>query len=299
MTDTKAEADKFLVRQRTTHPAVYSMAKSGGRTTKQTQLLSTNEYNNAIGTNFTALNNRFDVKKEKFCDEISELRNRIVAYDCSGLDGLDDSDIEFLQNEIDNSDDDADNDESLPHVEVVAQQSADAEVADVQDETIGSENGNNIEADSTYESANETANETTNNNETNETEANQVQSSDEVDDLSGTISFVKNEFNDRYYAEYDVALRNAIVECLRAWNKSAPFSSVIYDKRFIGVLLKEVFRDELASKDLDVKQIVFIKRVFEIRVDNDAVRASKFDSIVAEKRYNAQSRCRANSLDDA
>lgn len=52
------------------------------------------------------------------------------------------------------------------------------------------------------------------------------------------------------------------------------------------------------SNDLDEKQMVFIKRVFEFRFDGNVGRASKFDSIVAEKHTKAQSRGRTNSIDD-
>lgn len=270
------------------------MTKSGGRTSKQTELLSANEYNSAITTNFTVVNNRFDVKKEKFCDEISTLRIRIVAQ---STDGLDDSDIEFLQNEIDDSDGDAEIDGYRANAGGVGESVAEsANHGDTEcDRTINSENGVNATANSTYV----TADEVDSNIETNGSQANQIQSSAEVDHFSGNIPFAENDFNDRYYEDYDVVLRSAIVKCLSAWNKSQPFSTVIYDKRFIGVLLKEVFRDELASEGLDEKRLVFIKRMFDIRVDGDNSRASKFDSIVAEKHENAQNRCRANSIDDA
>lgn len=150
-------------------------------------------------------------------------------------------------------------------------------------------------ADSTVDTDNNT---TTNEIESNENEGNEMQLSAAVDDFSGSIPFVVNGADDRYYEDYDVGLRAAIVGCLSAWNKSRPFSSVIYDKRFIGVLLKDVFQDELALNDLNEKKMVFIKRVFEIRVDGDVGRASKFDSIVDEKHTNAKSRGRANSIDD-
>lgn len=291
MTDKEKEAAAYLARCRTSTPAVYNMTKSGGRTSKQTELLSANEYNSAITTNFTVVNNRFDVKKEKFCDEISTLRNRIVAH---STDGLDDSDIEFLQNEIDDSDcdDEIDGAGGIGESEAESANHGDTE----SNRTINSENGVIATANSTYV----TADEVDSNIDANGSQANQMQSSAEVDHFSGTIPFAENDFNDRYYKDYDVGVRSAIVECLSAWNKSRPFSTVIYDKRFIGVLLKEVFREELGSlKDLDEKRLVFIKRVFDIRVDGDNSRASKFDSIVAEKHENAKNRCRANSIDDA
>lgn len=277
--DTHAEANEYLDRCRATIPAVYNMGKSGGRTTKQTQLLSANEFNDAINTNFTVVNNRFEVKAEKFCDEVAELRNRIVAHNTGGLDGLDDSDIEFLQDEIDN--------DSADELDEIVPQVVPANVA---------ANDTSVAADSTFMTANET-DASTNQIATNENEANDMQL-DAFDDFSGDIPFITNDVDDRYYNDYDVSLRAAVVKCLTAWNKSNPFSTVIYDKRFIGVLLKEVFRDELALNDLNDKQMLFIKRVFEIRVDGDVSRAGKFESIVSEKHTKAQNRGRANSIDE-
>lgn len=247
------------------------MAKSGGRSTYQTQLLSANEYNNAINTNHTMVNERFDIKKEKFCDEISELRNRIVtAHNTSGIDGLDDSDIEFLQNEIDESE--AEDDELMSQVEIANNDST---------------NGN--AADSTFMDDIETENTGTVENDVNVTEV--------LDDFSGAMQFTTNDFNDRYYHDYDVAVRASIVGCLSAWNKSSPFSSIIYDKRFIGVLLKEVFQDELDTANLNATQLAFIKQVFDIRVNGDETRLNKFNSIVTEKQQKAQCRSRSGSID--
>lgn len=77
--DSKDDAIAYLDKKRPFTPAVYNLARSGGRTTEQTNLLSANEYNTAVSTNFSVLTDRFIVKKEKFCEEISQLRNRVVG----------------------------------------------------------------------------------------------------------------------------------------------------------------------------------------------------------------------------
>lgn len=104
--DTKAEADAFKSTHRAVVPGVYNMKKSGGRTTEQSKLLTTKEFNVAMDQGRTAMNTRFVVKSEKFCEEISDLRHRIVNNNANnGDEGLDDSDIEHLQEEIDDDDD--------------------------------------------------------------------------------------------------------------------------------------------------------------------------------------------------
>lgn len=252
--------------------AVYSRAKSGGRTAKETNLLSANEYNVAIETNFTVVNNRFCAKKEKFCEEVAELRNRIMASNTSGVDGLDDSDIEFLQDEIDGSDSDTELDETgtgtaTNSIPATAEESTRETPETAKESTRGVFDGS--------------------------------ENDDSIDDiLSGDIPFTATEFKDRYYQMYDVGLRSAIVQCLIAWNSSSPFSTVIYDKRFVGVLLKEVFRDELTEDHLDEAHLEFMKRLFDVRVKGDINRVSKFHSIVAEKCLKAKNRGRANSVDN-
>lgn len=174
---------------------------------------------------------------------------------------MDDSDIEYLQDELDDGEDEMDY--STP----VLNEATNSTLATVEESNAG--NGDESE----FENA-----------------------SDAVDKLSGSAKFTTNEVKDRYYETYDVGIRAAIVDCLIAWNTSRPFCTVIYDKRFIGVLLKEVFGDELAEECLCSNRLEFVKFVFEHRVDDDVSRSNTFNSIVAEKREKAQSRGRANAF---
>lgn len=268
------------------------MHKSGGRTTNQTQLLSANEFNVAISTNYEKVNGRFNVKQEKFCDEISELRNRIVtAHDTSGINGLDDSDIEYLQNEIDNSDDDDDIDDVGVGVSGVSGSGGEADGIGKVDGGADSGDDNEPVVPQIVVANRKVADSTMNDTSSFGDDSN------EADDFSGGIPFTPNDVNDRFYHEYDVVMREAIVKCLSAWNKSTPFSSILYDKRFIGVLLKEVFYNDLDADNLDVQKLRFMNEVFNIRVKGDTARASKFNSIVNEKHQNAKGRARSASTD--
>lgn len=288
---------EYVQKRRAIVPAVYSLAKSGGRNFDETHLLTEIEYNMAVKSNFTALNTRFQVKKEKFCDEISELRQRITTYNAKGndgLEGLDDDDIDFLQEVVDDSDSDIEFEAMMPKPGL---------------DIVKIENVEKNSADSTSDAHAETEMNDTQTNETQSAQANEVQSvvvyecaeSNEISDiLSGDISFTTNDFKDRYYQDFDVSLRAAIVECLIGWNSVRPFSTFIYDKRFVGVLLKEVFSEEIGQNQLNNMHLDFIRCLFETRVNGDAARANAFDSIVGEKRCKAKdkaTRNRVNSIE--
>lgn len=280
-TGSKGEAVKYLEKRRPIVPAVYSLEKSGGRQFKDTHLLSETEYNNAIGTNFNAMNNRFVVKTEKFCEEISGLRNRITAYNVSDIDdGLDDSDVEFIQDEIDDNDSDLEFEALMPKPAITIIKTESAENS--------AQNDNEIDAQNNHTDNHSGANEY--NPEANaQTDVEPV----DPDGLSDKIPFISSETKDRYYEAYDVSVRSGIVDCLTAWNTTRPFSTVIYDKNFIGVLLKEVFKDEIKQEKLNETKLDFMKLLFEIRVKNDQSRADRFDAIVMEKHEKAKNKRRA------
>lgn len=110
------------------------------------------------------------------------------------------------------------------------------------------------------------------------------------DVLSGTMPFSKSDMDDRYYPDFDASIRAGIIKCLNAWNTTFPFDTAIYDKRFVGVLLKEVFGQRYAYGDLDGKRFLFIKHLFEIRVKGDETRLEQFQAIVDEKRLRAKNK---------
>lgn len=269
--DTKAEADAFKSTHRAVVPGVYNLKKSGGRTTEQTKLLTTKEFSVAMDHGLTAMNTRFVVKSEKFCDEISDLRHRIVNHNVNnGDEGLDDSDIEHLQEEIDDDDDsEVEFDLLLPKPQTVMK----------------------IEHD-TNEKSNEEANEDANeeaNQETNDEmdTPNGIIENVQVDDvlLVGNINYEKNAANDFHFPEFQTTIRSSIAVVLRAWNTNVPFKFYLYDKKFIGVLIREVMLTHMGNTEegMDEQGIAFIKRLFEIRVDGDEGRLSTFDESFKEK----------------
>lgn len=266
--DTKADAVEYIAKRRTILPPVYNTKRSEGRTTHQTKLLSQKEFNAALGSGYTAMNSRFVIKTEKFCEEINELRNRIVNYNVGvGDDGLDDSDIEFLQDEIDEaSDSDAEFEAIMPRpaIEVSIKEEVPNESTELQAVQ---------EADS---SGNATIDE------------------QQDDVLYGALKCVVNDVNDEYFPDFDVSIRTPIAKCLRAWNTTHPFNTSFYDARFLGVLLREIFGSRFADERLEAMKMDFLKCLFEVRVKSDEDRLKKFDAIVEEKCRKSKDR-RASS----
>lgn len=296
--NTKAEAVAYVTKSRAITPAVYNSKKAEGRTTKQTALLSQQEYNAALGSGYRAMNNRFVIKTEKFCDEISELRNRIVNYNVgNGNDGLDDSDIEFLEDEIgDASDSEAEFEMIVPLPVIITKikseidheteenvsTSAATQVADAEENVVVAQ-----EPDETIAIGPEP-----------EAESNDGASEQHNDILHGPLKCVVSEVGDQYYPDFDASIRKPIVEILRAWNSTVPFNAHLYDSRFLGVLLREVFGSRYNGDQLDEKRISFVKRLFEIRVNGDMDRFNNFDAIVREKRQKANEKNRRTSTDN-
>lgn len=266
--DTKADAVEYIEKRRTILPPVYNPKQSEGRTTHQTKLLSQKEFNVALGSGYTAMNSRFVIKTEKFCEEITELRNRIVNYNVGVADdGLDDSDIEFLQDEIDEaSDSDAEFEAIIPRSVI--------EMA-IKEEVL-----NESTESQTVQEADSTGNATIG------------EQQDDV--LYGALKCTVNEVNDEYFSDFDVSIRAPIAKFLRAWNTTHPFNSSFYDARFLGVLLREVFGSGFADERLEAMKMNFMKCLFEIRVKGDEDRLKKFDAIVEEKCRKSKDR-RASS----
>lgn len=263
-------------------PAVYNSNRSEGCTARETELLSSTEYNRALGSGFAALNNRFVIKTEKFCDEISELRQRIVKYNLGGDDGLDldDSDIEHLCEVVDNSDSDSD-------IEFQALMPTPALIVKTENDDSQNTSHANDSEQSNAQMVDDVSSSNQNDDE-NGTEA-------EINILSGAIAFEKNDVDDFYFREYNASIRAGIAKILTAWNTTYPFDTAIYDKRFVGVLLKEIFNNQYADDKLDERSLSLIKQLFEVRVKNDENRFDQFEAIVAEKREKAKKKIRANT----
>lgn len=310
--DSKADAVQYLKKSRSILPAVYNSQRSGGRTTEETMLLTANEYNNALGSGFTSMNQRFVVKTEKFCDEISNLRNRIVDLNMGGIDGLDDSDIEFLQDEVDDDEVDSDVEFEIlfPPPQTIFVKLEDNSEANASNDNNESNDNNqsgsmqNISFDelaepslvsSTAEEPSTTSIDENDNSGERNAKENDV-ANDQPNIFSGTMAFNLTEVEDFFYPEYNVGLRAALVNFLTAWNSSFPFNSEIYDKRFVGILLKEVFEKKYTDATLDDPRILFIKRLFEIRVSDDNDRKSSFDVIVGNRVDEAKNKQNQNRL---
>lgn len=67
--------------------------------------MTTQEFSGALQVNKDAFDTRLEVKVENFTGEIAELRGRIVKHNIHGID-LDDSDIEDIQDDINDIDSD-------------------------------------------------------------------------------------------------------------------------------------------------------------------------------------------------
>lgn len=86
---------------------------------------------------------------------------------------------------------------------------------------------------------------------------------------------------DRYYAAYDITVRDSIVATLLLWNTANEYANADHDFMFTQFLLIDVFGGEkLAGNDLDKNKLRFIKELLNIRVKEDSNRSSKFESFV-------------------
>lgn len=91
------------------------------------------------------------------------------------------------------------------------------------------------------------------------------------DVFSGQLLFQTTETNDRYYEDFDAAVRAPIIQCLTGWNSTHPFNTNFYDKRFVGVLLKELFGDNYSDKELVISVFCLSKHFL-----NSVLKMTKF-----------------------
>lgn len=65
------------------------------------------------------------------------------------------------------------------------------------------------------------------------------------------------------FEEYNVALKMGIVRLLAEWNKSDTNSSILYDSKFVQLLIVAIFSDdEIMNSNMDKKKMKFIKGDF-------------------------------------
>lgn len=193
--------------------------------------------------------------------------------------------LNFLQDEIDDSDSDVEFHAIFPKPATIVVKTEETDVADsVENESVGN--------DSVMHNTTQDDSVSTTENDNVSTTGNDYTSADN-DEFSGKLSFETTDGDDRYYPEFEAAIRAPIIKCLSGWNTAHPFNSSFYDKRFIGVLLKELFSD-YSNKQLDDTRISFIRKLFEIRVNFDKDRLDQFDSIVLEKQQRQQNKNQNN-----
>lgn len=106
-----------------------------------------------------------------------------------------------------------------------------------------------------------------------------------ADTMSGNLPFAENHVGDRFYESANVSIKSNIIELLKAWNLTRPFSSVFYDQHAVSVMLKEIFGKELARglSNLDRVRLNFVKDLFSIRVKQDEERMNDFDMYMKKK----------------
>lgn len=294
-TDTKAEGVEYLRRRREIIPGVYNPLLSEGRTTAQTRLLTGREYNIALNTGLNAMSNRFMVKQEVFIDEISELRKR-CADAVDAIDGLDDSDIEFLREVVDESDNDSDFEALINQPETVQAENPIDNSNDLNatEEDFVTANSSQEIVEANDAQINQIHDQPTDNVSSTNVQQAQLKSLDgseqrnatiqnadddniDISALSGEINVHQTEVKDLIYPVYDSSIRFPIAKMLITWNKTYPFNTRIYDKRFIGVLYRDIVG--IQPEENVLKGIEFMKRLFEIRVQNDETRNNDFDDI--------------------
>lgn len=242
------------------------MQRSSGRTNAQLNLLTTAECNGAITTNAHAIHTRYDVKIERFADEISDLRHRFLNLPENNLN---DSDILEIQEDIDDIDSDIELEilcprprpfksesanDGLNEISVLDGNNISAENSDTSDISNTNHrqlqlNGNDLEFDSTV-STNENQHVHANSNENlttlvDSTEKNESLASSEINLMIDTMDenqHQQTESNQNIIVsqitnENDAAKENA---CAQQNNSKQPIDNV-------GDLSRDLYDDDLSG----------------------------------------------------
>lgn len=275
-TDTRAEAESYKKGHRNVVPGVYNMALSNGRTTSQSQLLTTQEYNKALNCGFSDMNHRFEIKKERLVDEISDLRRRCA------FDDFDDSDVEFIRDTVDGSTSESDDD--IAYEVMMPQPNIVICKADEDNAPENAESTESVNDDVSTTNAPEPSTSMVNSDKSHAAKPIATNAEDDIDifALSGSLVVEKTDMNDLVYRAYGASLRNGMAKLLVSWNKNAPFNEFGWDKKFIGVLYREVFRGRPNEKFSIGME--FLKRLFavRVRVNQRSIDLEDFDGMFNE-----------------
>lgn len=106
--DSSEEATEYCEARRSQMPAVYNPKTSDGRTTKQLHLVTHIEFDIAIATASNELIENAEIKIEGFLNEVSSLRKRCayVQPHSDSIVDINESDIEDIQDDMDDGDSD-------------------------------------------------------------------------------------------------------------------------------------------------------------------------------------------------
>lgn len=107
----------------------------------------------------------------------------------------------------------------------------------------------------------------------------------------------------RRYTDYNIIIQSFCVIQLKEWNMNRKDAS--YDRRFVGLLLENIFGSEILKKSslfgtaarnvnvpphdaLDNNKVKFIRQLFKIRVKSDEKRESILNSIINKHCNNSR-----------
>ena len=66
-----------------------------------------------------------------------------------------------------------------------------------------------------------------------------------------------------YFEEYNVVLKAGLVRLLVEWTKSETNASILYDSKFVQLLIVSIFsEEEIISDKFDKKKMNFIKGIY-------------------------------------
>jgi len=96
-------------------------------------------------------------------------------------------------------------------------------------------------------------------------------------------SIVDNKF---LFEKVNLSVKPSLVKLVISWNKDWGFSSILYDQKFVSLLLLEIFGKEKLIEEgkLNNNKMRFIKDVFIKRVKGDPNRTIRFGDYVQGKR---------------
>lgn len=62
------------------------------------------------------------------------------------------------------------------------------------------------------------------------------------------------------FSSYGVTMKISMVKMIKYWNQYPPFNTILYDRRFVGLLLTKVIgKENLANLDNSKKKVKFVQ----------------------------------------